>query len=138
MNLITILKLRVDKPQPPDQDISNVKQKFYRLDANINKLSYFTGQTVRAFFSRTKLNILFTAQNERESDIKRSFKFLRHSVSFNEFTYEALAKSDLIVPFSLHDIRQINQYPELAKRNPIPIPALWLRLRVLLLGCFFA
>jgi predicted ATP-grasp superfamily ATP-dependent carboligase len=95
-----------------------------RLEARANKFIYFSYQTFLAFFSKRRLSILFSENNEREQDIKKSFRLLRHTVSFDKFTYENVKKHDLLIPLSLDDIRLLYSYPELAKRNPIPIPSI--------------
>ncbi|MDB5023559.1 MAG: hypothetical protein JWP78_1314 [Mucilaginibacter sp.] len=98
--------------------------KLRRTEAKVNKFVYFAYETLRALFSGRKIKILFSLNNEREQDIKASFRFLPHQISFDEFTYENVKKNDLAVPLNLHDIRLLVSYPELAKRNPIPIPTL--------------
>jgi predicted ATP-grasp superfamily ATP-dependent carboligase len=100
-----------------------IRHKLLHWEARINKFAYFTYETLLALFSRKKLNILFSLNNEREEDIKKSFRLLQHTISFDEFTHEKLENKDLVVPLSLNDIRRINLHPELATRNPIPIPS---------------
>jgi len=101
---------------------NKVVHKTLRWEAKVNKFTYFAYESFWARLSRQKIKILFSLHNEREEDIKRSFRLLDHDISFDEFTYENIKNSDLAVPLSLADIELLNSYPELAKRNPIPIP----------------
>ncbi len=111
-----------------DLVIPSIKNKIVsntlRFEAKANKFIYFSYQTFIAQFSKRSISILFSENNEREEDIKKSFRLLRHKVSFGKFSYENVKKNDLVIPLTIDDIRLLDSYPELAKRNPIPNPTL--------------
>ena len=103
---------------------NKIKFKIMRMEAAANKIVYFTYETFRALLSRRKLKILFSAKAERENDVRKSFRFLHHQISFDEFTPENFKKNDLIMPFNMYNLRIMIQNAHLVKHNPIPTPTM--------------
>jgi len=83
-----------------------------RFESKVNKFSYFTYETIIELFRKKKIKILFSKHDDREEGLKKSFRFLRHEITFDQLTYENIKKNDLVVPLSLHDIRQLINNPE--------------------------
>jgi hypothetical protein len=94
------------------------------LKAEINKSSFFASQLLIAFFTqRSKLKILFSEHAEREKNIRKGFRFLRHEISFKAFTPENIKANDLAIPLTMCDLRNLAQMSDL-KNDLIPIPDL--------------
>jgi len=107
-----------------EQLTDNVRCKYLRLGAKINKSGFFILETVSAFFSRRqKLRILFSEHSEREPNIRKGFRYTKHIVDFKAFTPENIKANDLIIPLSMDDLRSLDQVRDLVKNNPIPIPS---------------
>jgi hypothetical protein len=103
---------------------NKISHSILRLQSKVNKFSYFTYETALALFRKKKIRILFSKQDDREGGLKKSFRLLRHKITFDELTYENVKKNDLIVPLSLYDIRLLIMNPELTRDNPIPMPTM--------------
>lgn len=103
---------------------SNIVFRSRRLKAEINKSSFFASQLLIAFFTqKRKLKILFSEHAEREKNIRKGFRFLRHEICFAAFTPENVRASDLAIPLTMCDLRNLAQMNDL-KNDLIPIPSL--------------
>jgi predicted ATP-grasp superfamily ATP-dependent carboligase len=104
---------------------NDIELKLKRWEANINKSRFYASELIRAFFShRPHLRILFSERPERETFIRKGFRFLPHQLDFDVFTPENISKSDLVIPLTMLDLRNLDQVRHLIQNNPIPIPSL--------------
>src|SRR5437868_3587458 len=72
----------------PDKPTNPIIAKFIRWETVANKALYFAYEKMRARFAKRKFKILFSLKAEREKDIRKSFRLLKHEVHFDEFTPE--------------------------------------------------
>lgn len=103
---------------------NKMSAKILKWEAATNKFTYFFYETLRALFAKRKLRILFSLKAEREGDVKKSFRFLRHQITFDEITPENIQKNDMVVPFNMYNLRRLIGYRELTKGSPMPTPTL--------------
>lgn len=104
---------------------------FAKLDTYFYKTWYMFTELCFAYVTKRKRNILFiTEKNDLfRFNIKRTFRFLPHKVTFIEESIEdikllPLAEYDLIVPLtSMQNALYLNELRDLIKDNPIPMPS---------------
>ncbi|CAG0939929.1 hypothetical protein BROC_00839 [Candidatus Brocadiaceae bacterium] len=96
-----------------------------KLDSLAGKKRYVFTELCRAYFSNTrKLKILFSKKDIWEEFNRPTFKFLPHFLSYEEINPEIIAEHDLVVPMFFEDIIYLNEFRDLIKNNPIPIPSI--------------
>jgi hypothetical protein len=98
--------------------------KILRWESIINKSVYFTYEIIRSLLSKRKFKILFSLNAEREQDVRKSFRFLKHEIVFDEFTPENFVKYDIVMPFNMYNLRRLITHRELVANSPIPTPTM--------------
>ncbi len=88
------------------------------------ELSLFSRRTLSArVFHPWKMRILFSRQDDWEPRIRRSFRYTKHDLRFDDISAETVAGCDLVVPLSVRDILCLDGIRPLVAANPIPIPS---------------
>lgn len=74
-------------------------------------------------FTKRKFRILFSNKKIWEYPIRKGFNHLKHEISFEELSSKNIVKYDLVVPLTIEDIKNLNNFRPLLNKNPIPIPS---------------
>lgn len=106
----------------PDKPTNEVIAKLIRWETVVNKALYFASETIRARFSKRKFKILFSLKAEREKDIKKSFRLLKHEIHFDEFTPENFKKYDIVMPINMYNLRRLIEHSDVVDNSLIPTP----------------
>lgn len=96
-----------------------------RLNAWTIKRIFIAYEICRArMHSKNKLKIVFSNKPDWEHAITQGYKFTQHDVTFETLSPDKLTKSDLVIPLTIPDLKNLNASRDLTKHNPIPIPSL--------------
>lgn len=105
-----------------DKPTNGIIAKLIRWETIVNKALYFAYETMRARFSKRKYKILFSRKFEREEDIKKSFRLLKHEIYFDEFTPENFRKYDIVMPINMYNLRRLIPHKDLVDNSLVPTP----------------
>jgi|GEM_PF-570337 hypothetical protein len=108
----------------PDKPTNPIIAKFIRWETVVNKALYFAYETMRARFAKRKFKILFSLKAEREKDIRKSFRLLKHEIHFDEFTSENFKKYDIVMPINMLNLRKLIPYSDLVDSSLVPTPTM--------------
>lgn len=74
---------------------------------------------------KQSMRILFpSSKGDWNQIIAHGFRKTLHQVEFKELDPDIFSEYDLIVPFTINDLRHLSTVRELLKDNPIPIPSM--------------
>lgn len=96
-----------------------------RLNAKIINTSFLVFKIFQTLlFSKRKMKILFSPNEEWEQDIKNGFQYTQHEIAFEELSPDNLKHYDLVVPLTMRDLKYLHEVRDLITDNPIPIPSI--------------
>jgi hypothetical protein len=70
-----------------------------------------------------RLHILMSDFPDWEGCIRDGFCRSRHQVEFGPISRASFEKFDLVVPLKIEDLVLVSRWPELAAKNPLPLPS---------------
>jgi hypothetical protein len=82
-----------------------------------------TTEIIKSYFPHQIKSILFSNHPGLKSEIEKCFKSTPYKIAFGEFTPDNILSYDLIVPLTIQDLIDLNDYPNLIGDNAIPIPS---------------
>ncbi len=90
--------------------------------ARFNYEFYFYFFVIKDILSKNKNNILFSNQKIAwEKDIKRFFNYTKHEITFREITPEIIENYDIVIPFTISEVKFLAKNKNLLKNSPIPV-----------------
>ena len=108
----------------PDKPTSRIIAKLIRWETVVNKALYFAYETMRARLAKRKFKILFSLKVEREDDIRKSFRLLKHEIHFDAFTPENFKKYDIVMPINMPNLRKLIPHSDLVDNSLVPTPTM--------------
>ncbi|MBS1521972.1 MAG: hypothetical protein JST50_13305 [Bacteroidetes bacterium] len=108
----------------PDKPTNKIVAKFLRWETIANKALYYAYETALARLAKRKYKILFSLKAEREEDIKKSFRNLKHEIHFDEFTPENFKKYDIVMPLNMYNLRRLIPNSDLVDNSIVPTPTM--------------
>lgn len=103
-------------------------RKMRRSASSFRDTAYLRYETGRMAFGRGKSLRILISNGPETSDgvtdgIKRGFRHSIHRVEIGPLSPESFEQFDVVVPITVSELLQVHQWPNLLKRNPLPVPS---------------
>jgi hypothetical protein len=104
--------------------MNTLEKRLVKLNTYLYKTAYTLVELCLAYcYPKKKMRILFSKKNDfMERDIRKTLRFLPHTLTFDTINQQNITEHDLVVPLLIEDVLFLDEVRHLIKDNPIPIP----------------